>query len=250
MSSSNRTEYRSRRFPCDSRVIICIAIVAAVIWGGYVKQISWLGINGRTATLWDWLNLLVLPCAFATVPILARREERRRLPTIRSVAMTAAAAGIFIALSYMLRLRWTGFSGNKLWDWLHLLLPPLAVASLPLLPKHRPAPTRRQTAAGVSTIAAAALIAIGGYRWGWNWTGFQGNTLWDWFNLLLLPIAVPVLLRPAVHAFAISWTQHPTGQRELQERGSADNNVVMLNTRVRVAQAGSRSDRGTYSRPD
>ncbi|MDQ6607885.1 MAG: hypothetical protein M3Z06_15235 [Actinomycetota bacterium] len=42
--------------------------------GGYSRQWSWTGINGHTATLWDWLHLLMLPIAFAILPIwLSRR---------------------------------------------------------------------------------------------------------------------------------------------------------------------------------
>jgi hypothetical protein len=49
-------------------------------------------------------------------------------------------------------------------------------------------------------------VILGGYEWGWNWTGLHGNTLWDWLHLLLLPVAVPVLLRPAIIALASDWT--------------------------------------------
>lgn len=34
------------------------------------------------------------------------------------------------------------------------------------------------------------VTAVGGYIFNWNWTGFQGNTLWDWFKLLLLPVVL------------------------------------------------------------
>ena len=38
---------------------------------------------------------------------------------------------------------------------------------------------------------------IGGYALSWKWTGYQGNTLWDWLRLLLLPLVVPTILVPA-----------------------------------------------------
>jgi hypothetical protein len=25
----------------------------------------------------------------------------------------------------------------------------------------------------------------------WHWTGFVGNTLWDWLQMLLVPFAIP-----------------------------------------------------------
>ena len=33
------------------------------------------------------------------------------------------------------------------------------------------------------------VTAVGGYIFNWNWTGFRGNTLWDWLTLLLIPVA-------------------------------------------------------------
>ena len=34
------------------------------------------------------------------------------------------------------------------------------------------------------------VTAVGGYIFNWNWTGFRGNTLWDWLKLLLIPVAL------------------------------------------------------------
>ena len=43
------------------------------------------------------------------------------------------------------------------------------------------------------TIAGIALglLVIGGYAFDWAWTGFQGNTFWDWLHLLLVPFLLP-----------------------------------------------------------
>src|SRR6059058_4189632 len=41
--------------------------LAIVPWGGYSHRWSWTGINGATATLWDWLNLLLLPLVFSVL---------------------------------------------------------------------------------------------------------------------------------------------------------------------------------------
>jgi hypothetical protein len=32
----------------------------------------------------------------------------------------------------------------------------------------------------------------------WKWTGFRGNTLWDWLHLLLLPLLLPMIVVPAL----------------------------------------------------
>jgi hypothetical protein len=37
--------------------------------------------------------------------------------------------------------------------------------------------------------AFAVLVALG-YLVPFDWTGFRGNTLWDWFELTLLPLVV------------------------------------------------------------
>ena len=48
---------------------------------------------------------------------------------------------------------------------------------------------------------AWSLTIVGGYAWRWTWTGYAGNTLWDWLQLLLLPLVVPTILLPA----ALGW---------------------------------------------
>jgi hypothetical protein len=49
-------------------------------------------------------------------------------------------------------------------------------------------------------LAAFGIAVLGGYLWGWAWTGFEGNTLWDWLHLLILPLVFPTLLLPAALA--------------------------------------------------
>jgi hypothetical protein len=55
----------------------------------------------------------------------------------------------------------------------------------------------RTKAAGVTIVALFGVVIILGYTIPWAWTGFLGNTLWDWINLVLLPftlVAIPRLL--------------------------------------------------------
>lgn len=90
---------------------------------------------------------------------------------------------------YAFHWTWTGFQGNTLWDWLKLLLIPIVLSSAKLSFKnHRNAWFRIAIAASIFLL----LTAIGGYLFNWTWTGFQGNTLWDWLVLLLLPVALVV----------------------------------------------------------
>ncbi len=46
-------------------------------------------------------------------------------------------------------------------------------------------------------LALVVLVIIGGYRLHWDWTGFNGNiksgkTLWDWMQLLFIPVVLAV----------------------------------------------------------
>jgi hypothetical protein len=38
--------------------------------------------------------------------------------------------------------------------------------------------------------AGFVLLVVLGYLVPWDWTGFRGNTLWDWWELALLPVVV------------------------------------------------------------
>jgi hypothetical protein len=39
-----------------------------------------------------------------------------------------------------------------------------------------------------------AVLVTAGYGFDWGWTGFPGNTLWDWLHLVLVPFVLPVAL--------------------------------------------------------
>ena len=89
---------------------------------------------------------------------------------------------------------WTGFRGNTLWDWLHLLVLPVVLALLPLwLRTHTRLELVWVVALGLAGLVFVVLV-LGGYVLGWAWTGFRGNTLWDWLELLVVPFVLPVVL--------------------------------------------------------
>ena len=48
-------------------------------------------------------------------------------------------------------------------------------------------------AALVAVCALIIVLAIGGYFLGWTWTGFKGNTFWDWLSLLITPVTIAVV---------------------------------------------------------
>lgn len=47
----------------------------------------------------------------------------------------------------------------------------------------------------IAAVAAMALV-LAGYLVPWPWTGFTGNTAWDWIKLLLLPVLIPTVVLP------------------------------------------------------
>lgn len=57
-----------------------------LIYGGYAHHWAWTGINGDTATLWDWLHLLLLPLAAGILPIALRRRGLLHTPATRQPA--------------------------------------------------------------------------------------------------------------------------------------------------------------------
>lgn len=157
-------------------------LLLLVIAGGYLLHWPWTGFQGNT--LWDWLKLLLLPVALVVASVSFKGHER-----VWTIIIVLATMFLLVALvgGYAFGWTWTGFAGNTLWDWLHLLLLPLVVtAAEPLFS------TYRDEGVAVATIGGVFLLmaAIGGYVFYWTWTGFQNNTLWDWFTLLLLPLAL------------------------------------------------------------
>jgi hypothetical protein len=183
------------------RVVVlgALAGLAVVVWGGYDRAWSWTGLRSR-ADLWDWLELVLPPLAVAVVPLWLLR--RRALPRSAHLVLGTIAAA-FVALvvtGYALDLEWTGFPGNELWDWLELLVLPLALAAWPFWVELWQGPSRRQKLLLVVAGLAFAVVVVLGYTLDWRWTGFRGNTLWDWLHLFLLPIVLATAIVPAALA--------------------------------------------------
>jgi len=72
---------------------------------------------------------------------------------------------------------------------------------------------------GVIAFLAIGWIVtlVGGYVWRWSWTGYQGNTLWDWLQLLLLPLVFPTILLPAL----LKWVSGNAAERAEKEAEEA-----------------------------
>lgn len=203
---------RARRYALS----ILLTATLVLLWGGYVRDWSWTGFSGN-GQLWDWLRLLLLPVVIGTAPLWLQHSEYISRGKHLAYALGLLAFGGFVAAGYLVPLGWTGFQGNTLWDWFVLLLLPLAVASVPVLSSVMRSLRPYHKGAITVIFAGWALTVVGGYGLGWRWTGYQGNTLWDWLGLLLLPLIVPAILVPR----ALKWASGDGAERVQQARARA-----------------------------
>ncbi|HZE05040.1 MAG TPA: hypothetical protein VE127_07445 [Solirubrobacteraceae bacterium] len=194
----------SRTAGTERGLWIAVAVVAfvVIVYGGYGHHWGWTGINGHTATLWDWLHLLLLPVAAVILPLWLRHRPRLGAPVKLVVAGLIAGFVALVVAGYTVPWAWTGFTGNRLWDWLNLAALPLAVVLIPVFIEVRSRFGRRHAAMGGAVGAAFIVVVIAGYTIPWAWTGFTGNTLWDWLHLALLPVLVPVAIVPVLTPMA------------------------------------------------
>jgi hypothetical protein len=204
-------------------VALCVSVV-----GGYGFHWAWTGVSGQDQ-LWDLLHVIVLPIVLATLPIWYRTRERWMIEWRIVLGLILGAFAILIVGGYGLGWSWTGFSGNTLWDWLELLALPLVIASLPLWFTTHTRWEGRWRRFGLALLAGFVLTVVGGYGLSWGWTGYQGNTLWDWLRLLLVPFVLPASLawfaareedarsqrRPAEPSAALAGHRAVSGERSL-----------------------------------
>jgi hypothetical protein len=177
--------------------------LALVLWGGYSHTWPWTGINGRTATLWDWLHLLLLPLVFAVLPTWVRRDTRMD-PRTKSIATTCLVVfAIVVVAGYTIPWAWTGFRGNTVWDWLGLVVLPVTLLMMPWFAELRGDWRHHHTMVSAIVLTVFVAVVLGGYLGHWSWTGFTGNTLWDWMHLLLLPLLLPTVIVPALTPMAM-----------------------------------------------
>lgn len=177
--------------------------LSIVVWGGYSHHWPWTGINGGTATLWDWLHLLMLPLAFAVLPVWFSTDTRVQHETKMFGYAVLAAFVLIVILGYTVPWGWTGFRGNTLWDWFGLVFLPLSLILLPRMLELRGRWRFYHTTVALGGVAMFIALVLGGYLGKWTWTGFTGNTLWNWLNLLLLPLLLPTVILPALKPIAM-----------------------------------------------
>ena len=61
----------------------------------------------------------------------------------------------------------------------------------------------------IALVAGWIVTVIGGYALHWTWTGYSGNTLWDWLQMLLVPLVFPAILLP----FLLKWISGNAAER-------------------------------------
>ncbi|HEX6796355.1 MAG TPA: hypothetical protein VF116_01435 [Ktedonobacterales bacterium] len=85
------------------------------------------------------------------------------------------------------------------------------------------------------------ILAYGGYFLGWNWTGFDGNTFWDWLSLLITPVTLAVISV----LFSIQQNQKSLLASEHQQQDSALTACMEQLTRLLVEQDLKRAPQGS-----
>lgn len=119
------------------RVLLAAVIVLVVLEiGTYAFNWTWTGFKSND-TLWDYLQLLLLPITLAAVPIwfMAEEDQQRIWLAQLKIALVIVVAALIVLFigSYALNWTWTGFRDHgRLWDWFSLLLVPVIVAVLPI----------------------------------------------------------------------------------------------------------------------
>jgi hypothetical protein len=122
--------------------------------------------------------------------LMGNKKVRKYGTSVVAVAALAVLWG-----GYRLGWSWTGFRKNGLWEWLQLLLVPVALGTIPLWIQDREYISRpRRVAYGVVIVAWTGFVIAGYLIPPLNWTGFQNQKLWDWLNLILLPVALTITM--------------------------------------------------------
>src|SRR5207248_969581 len=183
------TDRKWRREWTVALYVIAALLLVSVV-GGYVFNWSWTGFQGNT--LWDWFNVVLQPFGLAGLSIFLGSTVKWREVFELVVAVVVVFLLASVAGSYAFNWNWTGFQGNRLSEWINLPLSPVTLAVVSISFKGY---ERVWTVVIVAAAIFLLVSAVGGYVFNWNWTGFRGNTLWDWLKLLLLPIALAAMKR-------------------------------------------------------
>ena len=130
--------------------------------------------------------------------------------TWKRVILTSIVIFVLLEMgTYAFNWTWTGFKDNNtLWDWLQLLLLPLALAAVPIWFMAEENQQRAWLAqmkwALLIVVVVLAVMFVGTFVFNWQWTGFhEHGRIWDWLSLLLVPVIVAVL--PIWYSIRMNW---------------------------------------------
>ena len=163
-----------------------------VIVGGYRLGWTWTGFSDN-GTIWDWLAAAgaarradaaagLVPHAALAAHRVARRR-RRRSGSPRSI-LDRRRLRVRLALHRVPRQDAVGLARSA------------GAAARPDAPADQPRVVLGHASARCASRSRLAGVALGllvvaGYAFDWAWTGFRGNTFWDWLHLLLVPFLLP-----------------------------------------------------------
>ncbi len=84
----------------------------------------------------------------------------------------------------------------------------------------------------VASMLGLALIVgiIGGYFFSWNWTGLRQKTLWDWLQLLIIPVVL------ALAGYVINLTISRSEQEATKQRAKTEQEIAQDNQRETALQ--------------
>src|SRR5438270_5988372 len=85
--------------------------------------------------------------------------------------------------------------------------------------------------AGFLLIACGIGLIIATYTFGWSGTGFLNKTLWDWLQLLIVPLAL------ALVALVFQLTNTRTERRFAQQRYEQDQQIALDRQHEALLQA-------------
>src|SRR5215470_14841031 len=80
---------KRRRLLLVTGIIVLLVVVGVLIWASYANK--WSGAGFSEKTVWDWLQLLIIPFALAIIALLFNRAERKNEQRVASDNQQEAA---------------------------------------------------------------------------------------------------------------------------------------------------------------
>src|SRR5713226_165991 len=105
-------------------LVVGVVVFAVFVTASYLFDWTWTGFP-ENPTVWDSLNLLIRPVALTAATIWFTSHPNWRREWSMPLVIAIVFCVLFVVASYAFNWKWTGFPGNRFWDWLNLLLLPV-----------------------------------------------------------------------------------------------------------------------------